>query len=53
MNTDIATRINRRRVNTLSYPTHSHLTMAWVEGGVLGGICWIYILALTFRASCN
>jgi O-antigen ligase len=30
-------------------PTHSHLTMAWVEGGILGGICWIYIFALTFR----
>jgi hypothetical protein len=30
-------------------PTHSHLTMAWVEGGILGGICWIYILALTLR----
>jgi hypothetical protein len=32
-------------------PTHSHLTMAWVEGGILGGICWIYILALTLRAA--
>jgi hypothetical protein len=31
-------------------PTHSHLTMAWVESGILGGICWIYFLALTFRA---
>jgi O-antigen ligase len=31
-------------------PTHSHLTMAWVESGILGGICWIYILVLTFRA---
>jgi hypothetical protein len=31
-------------------PTHSHLTLAWVEGGVLGGICWIYILILTIRA---
>jgi hypothetical protein len=30
-------------------PTHSHLTMAWVEGGILGGICWIYILILTIR----
>jgi hypothetical protein len=30
-------------------PTHSHLTLAWVEGGILGGICWIYILALTVR----
>jgi hypothetical protein len=31
-------------------PTHSHLTLAWVEGGILGGICWIYILVLTLRA---
>jgi len=31
-------------------PTHSHLTMAWVEGGILGGICWIYILVLVMRA---
>jgi O-antigen ligase len=31
-------------------PTHSHLTMAWVEGGMLGGICWIYILVLVIRA---
>lgn len=31
-------------------PTHSHLTLAWVEGGILGGICWIYIFALTVRA---
>jgi O-Antigen ligase len=30
-------------------PTHSHLTMAWVESGILGGICWIYLLALTLR----
>lgn len=30
-------------------PTHSHLTLAWVEGGILGGICWIYILVLTVR----
>jgi hypothetical protein len=30
-------------------PTHSHLTLAWVEGGILGGICWIYILILTLR----
>jgi hypothetical protein len=30
-------------------PTHSHLTMAWVEGGILGGICWIYILILVLR----
>jgi hypothetical protein len=31
-------------------PTHSHLTLAWVEGGILGGLCWIYILVLTLRA---
>jgi hypothetical protein len=31
-------------------PTHSHLTLAWVEGGILGGVCWIYILILTIRA---
>jgi hypothetical protein len=31
-------------------PTHSHLTMAWVEGGILGGICWIYIFGLTVRS---
>jgi hypothetical protein len=30
-------------------PTHSHLTMAWVESGILGGACWIYLLALTLR----
>lgn len=30
-------------------PTHSHLTLAWVEGGILGGICWIYIFVLTVR----
>jgi hypothetical protein len=30
-------------------PTHSHLTLAWVEGGILGGLCWIYILILTLR----
>jgi hypothetical protein len=31
-------------------PTHSHLTMAWVESGILGGVLWIYILALVIRA---
>jgi hypothetical protein len=30
-------------------PTHSHLTLAWVEGGIFGGLCWIYILILTLR----
>jgi hypothetical protein len=31
-------------------PTHSHLTLAWVEGGILGGICWIYIFVLVLRS---
>jgi O-antigen ligase len=31
-------------------PTHSHLTMAWVESGILGGLFWLYILGLTIRA---
>ncbi len=31
-------------------PTHSHLTMAWVESGILGGLLWIYILVLVIRA---
>jgi O-antigen ligase len=31
-------------------PTHSHLTMAWVESGILGGALWIYILVLVIRA---
>ncbi len=30
-------------------PTHSHLTMAWVESGILGGVLWIYLLVLTIR----
>ncbi len=30
-------------------PTHSHLTMAWVESGFLGGLLWIYILVLTIQ----
>jgi O-antigen ligase len=25
------------------------LTLAWVEGGIFGGLCWIYILILTVR----
>ena len=29
-----------------SIPTHSHLTQAWVESGILGGIFWIYVLGL-------
>jgi O-antigen ligase len=31
-------------------PTHSHLTMAWVEGGILGGICWVCIFILVLRS---
>jgi hypothetical protein len=31
-------------------PTHSHLTQAWVESGILGGVLWIYILVLVIRA---
>jgi len=31
-------------------PTHSHLTLGWVEGGILGGICWIYIFVLALQA---
>jgi hypothetical protein len=27
-------------------PTHSHLTQAWVESGILGGIFWLYVLGL-------
>jgi hypothetical protein len=34
----------------ITIPTHSHLTLAWVDGGILGGICWIYILLLVLRA---
>jgi energy-converting hydrogenase Eha subunit A len=30
-------------------PTHSHLTSAWVESGIFGGIFWIYALLLTLR----
>jgi O-antigen ligase len=31
-------------------PTHSHLTLGWVESGILGGVFWIYVLVLTLRA---
>jgi hypothetical protein len=34
----------------ITIPTHSHLTLAWVDGGILGGILWIYILGLILRA---
>ena len=34
-------------------PTHSHLTLGWVESGILGGIFWIYVLVLTLRAVFN
>jgi O-antigen ligase len=37
-------------VNGNAIPTHSHLTMAWVESGILGGILWIYVLVLVIRA---
>ncbi len=30
-------------------PTHSHITGAWVEAGILGGIFWIWILILIAR----
>jgi hypothetical protein len=32
-------------------PTHSHLTQAWVENGILGGMLWIYAFILTLRAT--
>jgi hypothetical protein len=31
-------------------PTHSHLTMSWVEGGVLASFLWFYVLYLIVRA---
>lgn len=31
-------------------PTHSHLLGALVEGGILAGLIWIYVLALITRA---
>jgi O-antigen ligase len=31
-------------------PTHSHLTMAWVESGICGGLFWTYVLVLVIRA---
>jgi hypothetical protein len=31
-------------------PTHSHLTMSWVEGGVLASFLWFYLLYLIVRA---
>ena len=34
----------------LAIPTHSHLTQAWVESGILGGIFWIWVIALSCRA---
>jgi hypothetical protein len=30
-------------------PTHSHLTMSWVEGGVLASLLWFYLLYLIGR----
>ena len=32
-------------------PSHSHLTMAGIEGGILGGICWICIFIQVFRST--
>jgi len=31
-------------------PTHSHLFGSWVEGGIGGGIFWIFVMALAMRA---
>lgn len=31
-------------------PTHSHLTGAWVDGGVFSALFWIYVLFLLARA---
>ena len=31
-------------------PTHSHLTGAWVEAGVLGGVFWFYMLGLVCQS---
>jgi hypothetical protein len=31
-------------------PTHSHLFGAWVEGGVLAALFWLYVLVLLARA---
>jgi len=30
-------------------PTHSHIFGAWVEAGILGGLFWLVVLALTLR----
>lgn len=38
-------------VENPTIPTHSHLTMAWVESGIFGGLLWIYVLVLTIRAT--
>ncbi len=31
-------------------PSHSHLVGAWVDGGILGAVCWGYIFWLNLRA---
>jgi hypothetical protein len=31
-------------------PAHSHITQAWVQAGVFGGIFWIYIAVIIMRA---
>ena len=30
-------------------PTHSHLMGAWVEAGVMGALCWLWVMWLVFR----
>lgn len=41
---------NPEDIENPTIPTHSHLTMAWVESGIFGGLLWIYVLVLTVRA---
>lgn len=31
-------------------PAHSHLTEAWIDSGILGGVFWIYILVIVVWA---
>jgi hypothetical protein len=40
----------KSRTSTL-IPTHSYLFGAWVEGGIAGGLFWIYVLVLSVVAS--
>ena len=30
-------------------PTHSFITQAWVDGGVLGGVFWLFVLGIAAR----